>query len=624
MATDESLNRATDKSSKGTTHRSGNENASPEDFHAPEPDFRHQDRPLDDSAELPDGDRECGPRSDAASEFWSQGVAKWRANDKRRIGDLTALTKKPVNPPAKTDIAESALARSKDPSCHSWVLGPVEFDSASPISSEADHFARPVPNSSTTVLDETLHTSTQNRVVGLAPDNARRDQPAKPEAQKFYSTVEPRNLSPRDGAATLYRVTLKASKRRSPISPSVSIPPTGPSGSSDYRSLMGTNAISLRAGRTKSIITDHLEYGDGLQSRAGTETPKPSIHTRLIPITGDSSPPSPGSAVSHKQRQIQDTSFKSSPLAMHDESSSLIATLQASKPSSVVPITPLRAPRSMRPKFPSAEAAAFSPSASSRTPATPMKSHTEYFSRPFMPNTPLQERRLGHSRQLSVGPPSRPIGPRFLQSSEASSQHFTNPRYPEPHQHTPEERAQYFDIRRSVPHPVPASFYEPLRPSMPRFPSSMSSFANNTIYQNAQLYQQGEHNAEYSQSDHFDAYGSSQGANSAHNPADLHQSGNLYIQETNGYGPRYYSNHADPAHQVFLYSLLIDCVRLMSIQLNQNLYSPLEPHREPSKANQRTARDSFLPEDIRLKLQSRTEATLRVFAGRLFVKRGAG
>ncbi|KAF6238459.1 hypothetical protein HO173_003426 [Letharia columbiana] len=112
-----------------------------------------------------------------------------------------------------------------------------------------------------------------------------------------------------------------------------------------------------------------------------------------------------------------------------------------------------------------------------------------------------------------------------------------------------------------------------------------------------QAYNSGEQNAEYSQSNHFDSYPPSQVANAVPNAADLHQNGNMYTQDTNGYGPRYYSNHTDPSHQ-----------------LNQNLYTPLEPHREPSKPNQRTAKELFIPEDLRLKLHARTEATLRVFA----------
>ena len=135
--------------------------------------------------------------------------------------------------------------------------------------------------------------------------------------------------------------------------------------------------------------------------------------------------------------------------------------------------------------------------------------------------------------------------------------------YPEPHQHTPEGQGQYFDPQVSMPSLMPARFSNPFSSHVPPFPSLMRTSDNNTMHQNAQVYKQGEQNAEYSQSNHFDSYTTSQAPNAASNAADLHQNGNMYTQDTNGYGPRYYSNHTDPAHQVNFCPLRIDSAGLI-------------------------------------------------------------
>lgn len=58
------------------------------------------------------------------------------------------------------------------------------------------------------------------------------------------------------------------------------------------------------------------------------------------------------------------------------------------------------------------------------------------------------------------------------------------------------------------------------------------------------------------------------------------------------------------------------------IKLQHHLYAPLESYATNIKSYQRTAKDVFIPEDLRLKLHRKTEATLRSFAsmkGRSFV-----
>lgn len=238
-----------------------------------------------------------------------------------------------------------------------------------------------------------------------------------------------------------------------------------------------------------------------------------------------------------------------------------------------------------------------------------------------MPKTPCRHSSAQHARQRSMRSPFTPIVLCNLGNPGAPLQPSFGHHYLGPHQHTPEGQGQYFDIQGSMPPFMPpfvsAHFSGSLRPNIPPFPYSVHFSSNDAVDQNAQVYKQGEQNAEYSEPNHFDSYASSQAANAAPNAADLHQNGNMYTPDTNGFGPRFYSNHTDPAHQVRLCPVRMGHARLMKTQLNQNLYSPLEPHREPSKPNQRTAKDLFIPEDLRLKLHARTEATLRVFAGRL-------
>lgn len=52
--------------------------------------------------------------------------------------------------------------------------------------------------------------------------------------------------------------------------------------------------------------------------------------------------------------------------------------------------------------------------------------------------------------------------------------------------------------------------------------------------------------------------------------------------------------------------------RLMILQLQYHLYSPLAPHRDNLLAYQRTSHDFFIPDELRREFQRRNEATLQV------------
>ena len=436
---------------------------------------------------------------------------------------------------------------------------------------------------------------------------------------------------------------------------------------------MGVDTIPLHAERVRSTVATHLEIGNNLQVRPGTGSIKPAIPTGPStgkirpaiptgPSTGKIRPaiptrPSTGSirpaipigpklcnkAWSHpcwnsglsppKRRQTPETPSKPPHVPKHSESSSAKAISHLSEPRSIAPVTSITLPndRSIRHlKSHSVDAPEFHQSPPSNLPSTPLSSHENNYGRSvtigsgqsnpgypsIMQRTPLRQGNAWHSRQTSMRTPPIPVASGVLEFPGVLSEPSMGYRYPEPHQHTPEGQGQYFNPQVSMPPLMQARFSNPLSSHVPPFPFSMRTSDNNTMHQNAQVYKQGEQNAEYPQSNHFDSYTTSQAPNAASNAADLHQNGNMYTQDTNGYGPRYYSNHTDPAHQVSFCPLRIDSAGLIKPQLNQNLYSPLEPHRERSKPNQRTAKDLFIPEDIRLKLHTKTEATLRVFAGR--------
>ena len=458
-------------------------------------------------------------------------------------------------------------------------------------------------------------------------------------------------------------------KSRSTTSESVQDCPIKPRGGNESDSLTGADAVSLHIQCARDETTSHAEIEDQIlglsttaemqpasstvvsglengnklegllatvQSKPGRNTIKPNqkIEDGLLglPTTTNTRPAmprgsTPGSGAhssleggsSHQQRQ--NLYIPREPMSMRKSKESIDAVHV-----SFTPFTPTRSAKSRHPKSLSAEASAFQPHQPAHISATPTRSHSYGHGKSASTGTgradhivvsslPNRQRRLWHYGPNSTGLPLAPDeSGAFTNTGEA--QPSIGFGYPEPHQHTPDGQGQFFGTQGSMTPLMPPQSHGPLDPTLHSLPTPLPVFRNDMIYYNAQIDKQGEQNAEYSQSNHFDSYTTAQAPNAAPNAADLHQNGNLYAQDTNGYGPRYYSNHADPSHQVTSCEYRVSHITLKFFKLNQNLYSPLEPHREPSKPNQRTSKDMFIPEDIRLKLHAKTEATLRVFAGK--------
>lgn len=538
---------------KGTTRRSSNEKTAPEDARGSEHDSSllspSQRRSPDGFPGLLGSDRKRGLRSNLASEFWSQGVANWRAldncsNGNEKISDLTALIKEPGNPPTGKDTTESTRTYSRDQIHRSRILSFLESDGTSAPSSVEDHAVRPVPDAAVTGFDEVhehkkepLRPSLGNAVEFVAPEVGARDQSLELKAQQGCST----------------------------ISETVSDSSTKPRGGKKHDSLMGADAMSLHAGRAGNTTTSHLEIEDDLLGLPTTAKTNPAIPTgSTLSFRAYSGLGGGLQLFFHKQRQNPYTPPKAIQLPKNNESSSAKTASHLSEPRSVTPVTPTRNPKIRHPKSLSAEAPAFHPSPPSNSPATPTRSHSNGHGRSVsignghsnpryvsvMPNTPLGQRSLRPSKQSSIGMSSAPVGSRVFKNFEEVSQPSIDYHYPEPHQHTPEGQGQCFDTHGSMPTQMPPQSCDSLGPNMPTFSFPMHSFHNERIHYNAQFYEQGEHNAEYSHSNHFDTYATSQAPNTTPNAGDLQQNGNVYTQETNGYAPRYYSNHADPSHQV--------------------------------------------------------------------------
>lgn len=542
----------------------GNENISPEDVQESEHDpFLCSQDPRcspDGFPGLSGNHRKHGRRSDQASDFWSRGVAIWRALDTRsngskRIGDSNSLTKESGNPATEGDTAESVPTRSRDQLHCSKILSSLESDSTSAIPPRVDHQARPVPNSS----DPDLKKVSNSRSEPLGPP---------PE--------DPSRSSASDVAGPVQSVELEIKKCRSTTAASVSNSPTKSRGGDEYDQLKGADDIPLHADRVGISITTHVEIEDDLQVPPCTGKSKPPIPTGPRLHYRPSSRPSWGSELyPPKRRQNLETPPKPSLEPRYKESSSAKTTSRLSESPSVTPITPITPTSNRRIqhlKSLSADAPAFHPRSPSSSPITPINSYRNDHKRSVsigsrrsfpshvsvMPKTPSRQHSVRHSRHTSMGTPSIPIESGVLRNLGAPSQPSPGYYYPEPHQHTPKGQGQVFDIQGSIPLQMPAQFSDSFSPNMPPLSSSIHSSNNNIIYQNAQVYEQGEHDAEYSQSNHFDSYTTSQAANAAPNAADLHQNGNIYTQDTNGYGPRYYSNHTDPTHQVCFCPLRID------------------------------------------------------------------
>lgn len=594
----------------------GNENNSAEGIckseHGPISYSEDQSRSHDGFPGLSGSSQKRGPRSEPASDFGAQGLANRkvldiRSNGNERLGNSTTLISESGNRPAESDTNESASIHARDQLRGSRNLSFLESGSTSATSSRVNHEARQMPKSSVSMSNEM--TDGRNEPLGPPLED--------PASHPAPHAVEPDQAS-----------ELETMKCCSTTSASVSKSLTVSRDGNEDTSFRGANAVPLHAEDVRSTVT----------------TPQPAIP--MIPGLNKQA----SSRLFPRKRQQEQTPEKPSEPShapQNNLSSSAKATSHFFEPHSITPFTPTSNKEIQHLKSFSADAPVIYQSPTSSSPATLIspyrKDHARSVSHGYfnfypsygsvMPETPRRPSSAQHARQTSMETPFTPIQLRNLGHPGAPLQPSLGHHYPGPHQHTPEGQGQYFVIQESMPPfmpplrppfmlpfmppSMPAHFSGSFSPNIPPFSYSVDYSNNDAIDQNAQVYKQGEQNAEYSQSNHFDSYASSQAANAAPNAADLHQNGNMYTQDTNGFGPRFYSNHTDPAHQVRLCPVRMGHARLIKTQLNQNLYSPLEPHREPSKPNQRTAKDLFIPEDLRLKLHARTEATLRVFAGRL-------
>lgn len=558
---DESLDRGINENDRildlheGTAYRSGHKKIYAQHVHGSEYDSSLRSpsprRFPDGFTELSGDDQNRAPRSGPASNVWSLGVANWRASDIRlnsnkKISDSTALIKEPGNPPTNRDTTESAPTHSRDQLYHSRILSFLGSEDTPAPSSEVDHLdhlARTAIDSFVTVFNEIpdrknepLRPSLESPMEILASEIGARDQSSKLESQKLRSTIPG----------------------------SVSKSPVRSRGGKEYESLMGADDVSLHAGRAKSTTTSHMEIEDellGLHLPKKTSLPDPRASDSATgPVlvqfgAQDYFSPSNDEIRIHRGNHLkyQKTTY------------SLAPRLPLSEARSVTSITPTKERRARHPKSLSAEAPASHSSPLSSSPMTPTRSSSNGHGRSVsletrqsnpayvsvMPNTPLRKHSLRPSQHSSMGTPSIPVETGVFKNSGGASQSAIYSHFPEPHQHTPEGQGQYFDTQGSMPPQMPIQFYDSLSPNMPPFSSHMHSLDNSTIHYNAQIDQQDEQNAEYSQSNHFDSYATSQAANAAPNAADLHQNGNIYAQDTNGYGPRYYSNHPDPSRQVY-------------------------------------------------------------------------
>ena len=460
------------------------------------------------------------------------------SNGGENLSNSTPSIEKPGNTTVR-NIAESVPTRSGDQLHRSGLPSFPKSDGTSVDLSGVNYLARPVPDPSTKVSKEVPDHSNdppcpsiRNPLENPAPDVGTRDEVLGSEAQKSGSNV----------------------------AASVSDSPTRPYDGKEHVISMGADAMSLHAaGHTGTKITSHLGSVNDLQSAPTTGNSKPAIPTDSglndRAYSGPDRSLGPSLPV---QRQTPYTSPKPSQVPKQNEPSIANAPSHLSEPSSVTPITPTR----------KTSTSATTPTRSNcndhRRSVSSGSGHLNPNSESFIPNTPLSQRRPLPFGQYSWARPFGSPGSDVFQIAGGAPQSSNKARYPEPHQHTPGGQGQYFGTQTSIPSQMPTQPIPPLGPSMPLFFPQIHSPNNNAIHDNAQMYQQGEQNAEYSQTNHFDSYATSQAANAAPNAADLHQN-NLYAQDTSGYGPRYYSNHTDPSHQVHSCTLCIDYARLISI-----------------------------------------------------------
>lgn len=127
---------------------------------------------------------------------------------------------------------------------------------------------------------------------------------------------------------------------------------------------------------------------------------------------------------------------------------------------------------------------------------------------------------------------------------------------------------------------------------------------------------QAENTPDVPHSNQFDQYGTSTPliASASHTPQPTI---NPYAQDSGPLGvPTYFqgqSNYSQPVNIASKASLSSWWNLLRSRKLQHHLYAAWGPSREPLQPNQRSARDLFIPEDLRQTLQKKTDATLATF-----------
>ena len=600
---------------QGLTSKTGDDNNTPEDAHGSKHD---QSCSPDGFPELPGSNQKCGSRSDPALEFWSQRLANLKAldtcsNGKGKDGETAALIEESPNPLPERHPTKSTSTKTRDVLHCPGLLFFPEPDIPSVISSKTDNQAQPLLSSSISVSKKIPNIENEPTSLPLG---------------------HPLRLPALDVGVVDQSLKTEAKKCRSPTLASVSCPPKESLIGNEDELSKDADAIPSHTEPVSSTGTTCVKIEDILPLRPAIQKNEPAMPIGPSPKSENSCLSADSGLSPPKPRQSLETPSKPFNTSKHSRLSSMSPTAHLFEPGSIEPITPNKPGRNTRIEHLKAliadvSAGHSSPSSGSSTAPRSYYRHDHERSvslgsgQPsprdvsIMPKTPCWERKPRHFKQNSMRtlpiPGKLEVYMDLGELSQPSPTHL----YPAPKQHSPEGQGHFLDTQGSMPLPMPAHFPHSISPNGPPFPSSLHSVHNNTIHRNAQVHKQGEQNAEYSQPNHFDSYATSQAANAAPNTADLHQNGNIYTQDSNDYGPRYYSNHTDPTHQVRLCPLCKDHAKLIKTQLNQNLYSPLEPHREPSKPNQRTAKDLIIPEDLRLKLHARTEAPLRVFAGKL-------
>lgn len=445
----------------------------------------------------------------SAFDFWSLGAPSLRrrlgtpANGNRNHSGSTALTKKPGNSPADRDPAESAPAHSKDRRHCSGIPPSLEPESTPAPSSGVDVQARQMPDPHVSVLDE------------IGGENK---QPRRP------SPRDPVEIPASEAGAGEQSLEVEAQERHPTVSASASNSSTKSQGGKEHGSLTSADAPPSQSRRAVKATESPLEVEDDLQGRARNEQPKPAIATG--PSSGNEANSRPGR--------------RSEPSFSQQRQNSFTPPKQSRKQRQrrMAPGTPTGHLKSL-----SADTPGFHPRPPWNSPTTPAGSYGG--SHGWSLSTGFGHQNPGYA---SVIPNTPAVGSGVFQSPGGALQ---SPRYPEPHQHTPEGPGPWFDSQASMPLQMPIESQNSFGPNLAPVLSQPHAFDNTMNHYNAHPPNQGEQNAEYSQPNHFDSYAASQAANAAPNAADLHQNGSMYTQDTNGYGPGYYSNHTDPSHQVY-------------------------------------------------------------------------